>query len=110
MGVCRGHARRQEQMPKAPDQANCLDDKDEEVEEEAYAIFNVNLPTKKKPSLEPLRVTVLADGRTLELEVDTGASVSIINESGYVQEHIYCGLAARLRILSVVRSRRAMCT
>ena len=82
--VCRGTPRRQvEQTPQGPDQANCLDDEGEEVEEEAYAIFN--LPTKKKPSasLKPLRVTVLADGLTLELEVDTGASVSIINEKVY---------------------------
>ena len=43
-------------------------------------------------------------------EDDEDEEETIEYESGYVQEHIYCGLLARLRILSVVRSRRAMCT
>ena len=44
------------------------------------ALFNL---TQNGPPLGPLRVTVTADGRDLELEVDTGASVSIINECVY---------------------------
>ena len=42
-------------------------------------------------SSEPIKVTLLASGANLEMEVDTGASCSIISVAKYMYQRLWTG-------------------
>ena len=48
-----------------------------EAEEESFVI---NMSKAGGQKVDPFMVTVLVDGKSLEMEVDTGASISLISE------------------------------
>ncbi|XP_019859677.1 PREDICTED: uncharacterized protein K02A2.6-like [Amphimedon queenslandica] len=59
---------------------NAIDDNatDEESEEESYPVYT--LPSSK---VAPIKVQIVANGHNMEMELDTGAAVSLISESTF---------------------------
>lgn len=73
--VCRKKARKEKGQPE---QANVVVDEDSADHGEEYPMFHISSGSSK-----PLHVTVTVNGKQLTMEVDTGASVSIINQETF---------------------------
>lgn len=58
-----------------------IDSQEEQDSEEEYVLHH--LPAK--PGVEPYSVTVLIEGKSLQMEVDTGAVVSLVSEGTFRQ-------------------------
>ena len=51
--------------------------------QEQYSLYNVEDTTLPKPSENPYRVTLLLEGKSVQMEIDTGASLSLVSEQTY---------------------------
>ncbi|XP_029551127.1 uncharacterized protein K02A2.6-like [Salmo trutta] len=67
--------------PKPQSAAHHLESTEEEDEHCSYNMFNV-----REPRAEPIYATVEVDGKQMRMEVDTGASASVISEETYKQK------------------------
>ncbi len=112
--VCRSKERQQQgqrsERPGKHHSTNVLDEGHDSDDQEVYSLFH--LPSQ---STEPIYVTVSIEDVQLQLEVDTGASVSVMSESAYYstwpeyqrpvlqpsRAHICGGPAWRLRLWSL---------
>ena len=75
MKMCRKKARKEKDQPE---QANVVVEDDSACQGEEYPMFHISSGSSK-----PLYATVTVNGKQLTMEVDTGASASIINQETF---------------------------
>ena len=51
--------------------------------QEQYSLYNVEDITLPKTSENPYRVTLILEGKSVKMEIDTGASLSLVSEQTY---------------------------
>lgn len=83
--VCRGKNKQKKEWGEKPGKATHHLQEEEEPQEEECSFNMFNVHAISQPRADPIYATLKVNGADLKMEVDTGASVSVLSENAYHQ-------------------------